>query len=354
MKRTIVSTFAYLLGIVSCDKSATAPTPIPIGPPVSLKVVEGANQQAVASAELPNPIRFSLTDSAGRAVKGQIVNFVVVSGGGAVPAAFALTDSSGIVGTKWTLGSLVADSQVIEARFVGEAGNQLLSARVRASALPDRAVQLVKVSPNPNDIKLGTLVPDSLFVHAVDRFGNGVPGQVVRWTVNNNGTVSRDSVVTNGGGYAATRWNIGTINPPLPILTASLAGVAPVTFTATPAIEIPVSINLLPDTIRITSLGDAGRKQMIAQVRDRFGNLIADRIGTTDSRGNSDNAVTTTFFVTGNTMTTSSILYIWGSDYVAAKFTGQEAVCARVSALISFTGERANLMDCSPVFVTNQ
>jgi len=46
-----------------------------------------------------------LLNTRGRPVKGQIVNFRVVQGGGSVFAGAAFTDNNGVVQDWWTIGS---------------------------------------------------------------------------------------------------------------------------------------------------------------------------------------------------------------------------------------------------------
>ncbi len=85
---------AGLLVLASC--AAPVGTDQPAGP-LSLSVVSGDNQTAPPGTELPNPIVALVQDSRGHAVRGQIVNFVVVSGGGSVFAGAAISGGDGIV-----------------------------------------------------------------------------------------------------------------------------------------------------------------------------------------------------------------------------------------------------------------
>src|SRR3989338_7763356 len=64
----------------ACDKP-TAPTG---GAPALLQIVSGDDQSNVVGQELPNPLVAKVVDSSSAPVKGQLVNFRVVSGGGSV------------------------------------------------------------------------------------------------------------------------------------------------------------------------------------------------------------------------------------------------------------------------------
>jgi len=72
--------------------------------PLTLSLVSGNNQSGPPGTELPNPIVARVEDSRAHPVKGQIVNFVVVSGGGSVFAGAAISGGDGLVQERWTVG----------------------------------------------------------------------------------------------------------------------------------------------------------------------------------------------------------------------------------------------------------
>jgi len=100
--------------------------------PLTLSVVSGDNQSGPPGTELPNPLVALVDDSRGHAVRGQIVNFVVVSGGGSVFAGAAITGADGIVQERWTLGA--SGPQRVEARAIDGA----TGAKLRGSSAPAR------------------------------------------------------------------------------------------------------------------------------------------------------------------------------------------------------------------------
>jgi hypothetical protein len=102
---------ALLLG--SCTE---APTAVPTAGSVLLNVVSGNTQKGDAGKELPNPIVVVATDEKGHVVKDQIVNFVVVAGGGSVFAGTSITDNKGKAQDYWTLGA--EGEQKVEVRAV--------------------------------------------------------------------------------------------------------------------------------------------------------------------------------------------------------------------------------------------
>ena len=106
------SLLAASLMLASCEQSVS---PTPTGE-LNLSVVSGDLQEGAAGAELPNPLVVKVTKPDGRPVRGQILNFRVVSGGGSVFAGTALTDERGIAQERWTLGT--SGVQKVEVRAV--------------------------------------------------------------------------------------------------------------------------------------------------------------------------------------------------------------------------------------------
>ena len=95
------TTLLAALAIGACAGKAPADlTP----PTLSLGVVSGRRQQAPAGQELPQPLVVQVLDSKLRPVKGQLVSFRVLSGGGSVYAGSSLTNADGIAQDYWTMG----------------------------------------------------------------------------------------------------------------------------------------------------------------------------------------------------------------------------------------------------------
>src|SRR5215813_2933058 len=102
MRLATVGRVAALLLLASCvAPSDTGDAPFGA---LSLSIISGNNQTAPPGTELPAPIVARVEDSRGRPVGGQIVNFVVVSGGGSVFAGAAISGRDGVVQEHWTLG----------------------------------------------------------------------------------------------------------------------------------------------------------------------------------------------------------------------------------------------------------
>jgi hypothetical protein len=91
----------------------------------SQAVLTGNDQQARAGTELPQPVTVQVLDAAGNGVHNQIVNFVVIEGGGHVYAGAALTDDQGFARDWWTLGEQ-AGANAMEARAVDSGSGEAL------------------------------------------------------------------------------------------------------------------------------------------------------------------------------------------------------------------------------------
>ncbi len=100
MRLSSLARITGLLVLASCVTPVD--TDQPVGP-LTLSVVSGDNQSGPPGTELPDPLVVLVEDSRAHAVRGQIVNFVVVSGGGRVFAGAAITGADGIVQERWTL-----------------------------------------------------------------------------------------------------------------------------------------------------------------------------------------------------------------------------------------------------------
>ncbi|MEX1255985.1 MAG: hypothetical protein WEG36_00050 [Gemmatimonadota bacterium] len=116
----------------------------------AFSVVSGNEQVGAPGVELADPLVVRAEDSRGRPLRGQIINFRVVSGGGTVFAGAAITDQQGTARERWTLGS--EGVQRVEARAVDPAtGAPLIFGVFTATFLDGEAplVQHAAALPNP-------------------------------------------------------------------------------------------------------------------------------------------------------------------------------------------------------------
>src|SRR5262245_13784585 len=95
--------FLSLAAFVACDDSNGAK--VKVGPISVVNIVSGDLQSDTVGQQLPSPLSVEVKDSAGHAIAQQVVNFVVVKGGGSVFAGAASTNAEGKAQELWTLGT---------------------------------------------------------------------------------------------------------------------------------------------------------------------------------------------------------------------------------------------------------
>jgi adhesin/invasin len=157
------------------------------------------------------------------------VTFTVASGGGSVTGATVSTNSSGIatVGS-WTLGPVVGTN------VLNAATGSLGGVSFTATSIAGAAASLAKNSGDNQAVQSGTAVPTPPSVIVRDANGNPKSGVTVTFAVaSGGGSITGASAVTNASGVAAVgSWTVGT-TPGVNTMSASVAGLSSVTFTAT-------------------------------------------------------------------------------------------------------------------------
>ena len=259
---------AAALSLAACDTTEPRPRVA-----ARLDIVSGDDQEGRAGAELANALVVKVTDDRGRPVRGQTVNFRVVSGGGSVSAGTAQTDEQGQIQARWTLGTstAAADSQRVEARAVDASGATLASATFSAIARPDVVSGFTAVGSNTRSGTAGSVILDSLAVRVTDRFGNPVPNVDVTWTASSGGTVSPATSRTDASGVAKARWTLGG-SATTQTATATVAGLGSVTFTANVGAGTTAQVIINPRSLRFTTLGR--QAQVTITAVDVYGNQI--------------------------------------------------------------------------------
>jgi hypothetical protein len=195
---------AAVLLLAACSGDGTGPRI-----PASMQIVSGDLQVAPVGTELPDPLVVRVLDDRGRPVRGQIINFRVVSGGGSVFAGSAETNGDGEARERWTLGPTPRDTQRVEARAVDPATGQALTFAVFRAVGTAGSASSVAVVHAPTRLPVGG--SDSVVVRVLDALGNPVPDVPVTWTVTEGGgTVQAAESRTGADGLARTTWTMGS------------------------------------------------------------------------------------------------------------------------------------------------
>lgn len=159
---------------IGCGKdSGTGPKHV--GPPASLTIVSGDQQQAAVGTELPKPLVAKVVDANGNAIQGQAVNFRVTAGGGSVFAGTSISNADGIAQERWTLGTVAGMDQTVEARAVDNTtGQPLVFATFHATAVAGPPTRLTLLTQPSAGARSGRVLDTVPVVRLTDQYGNAV------------------------------------------------------------------------------------------------------------------------------------------------------------------------------------
>ncbi|HEU0012622.1 MAG TPA: Ig-like domain-containing protein [Longimicrobium sp.] len=216
---------ACLLLAAACEGGGGTPP----RPPFAVTALPGvpASQSATAGASVPVAPAVRVTDEGGRALADVPVTFAVALGGGSVAGGAAVTDGDGIARAGgWTLGT-TAGANVLTATVAG-----LDPVVFTAQGTPGPPASLVKAQGDAQTATVGSALPVLLAVRVDDQHGNAVPGVAVSFAVTAGGAVlSGTQGQTDAQGRVDVLLTLGPVAGNAAV-TASAAGLAPVTFTA--------------------------------------------------------------------------------------------------------------------------
>jgi hypothetical protein len=206
----------------------------------SASIVSGDGQSGIAGTGLELPLAVLVVDQAGAPLDRVGVSWAVISGGGAIPAA-TVTGPDGIARAEYVLAT-TAGPKVVRATVHGLESEALT---FTATALPGPPGRLVRLGGDGQSAQPGQALPDPLKVNVIDRYGNGVPGVVVTWTVTEGGgTLTGPTSETNDSGVAGMTLVTGAAGPQA--VRAEVEGLAgsPVGFSATAVATISLVASL--------------------------------------------------------------------------------------------------------------
>lgn len=226
---------------VACRSDGITNSPS-VTPTLSIVSGGGDNQTGTAGATLPAPLVVQVSGVNG-SVDGQLLNFVVTSGGGSVFATAVMTGTPtsgpfaqmpGIAENTWTLGG--TGPQIVEARLVDPVtGATLTQATFHATAVPGPVYTLKLLSGDKQTAVVDATLSNVLRVAVTDNVGAPIPGVVVAFTTAaGHGSPSASSVATLADGTATVSWRLGKKSGE-DTLTATVVGHSanPVVVTAT-------------------------------------------------------------------------------------------------------------------------
>lgn len=158
--------------------------------------VSGDNQSATTGAALPNPLVVRVVNAQNTPQAGVTVNFDIISGGGALSVASAVTNASGQASTTVT---------------VGQAPTALGGLTVRATAIGIGTTNFsaTAIPTNPNPIYLENLNPGTTN-WKLDNPGNGeIAGYASATSVNKGGSLDIKVSLAQQGQYTIDVYRLG-------------------------------------------------------------------------------------------------------------------------------------------------
>lgn len=220
-------TLVALVCLAGSCRDSKAPT----APVAGATIAGGDAQTGTVGLQLAKPLTVQVLSVGGTPDSGQAVTFRVISGGGTLSTPTATTDASGLASTQWTLGHVVADSQVVVASMGTDTASSATMIGAFHAQATAGAAQIAAVSGSGQSAAPGAALPDSLLARVADMYGNPIAQTAVNWATS-YGSITPASVMSNAQGYASARWTLGSSSG-AQTATATANGLTPVSYSAT-------------------------------------------------------------------------------------------------------------------------
>ncbi len=180
-----------------------------------LKLESGNNQEGIVGELLPEPLKVSIRDSAGKAIAGQDVTFKVTAGEGQlegnVTQKTVKTDTTGFVALTLRLGTKPGENRVTATSNPATLQGSPMLFKATGKAGPPEI--LVKAAGDSSKGVVGNPLPTPLVAQVTDKHGNGIQGIEVTFTVKSGGgnLEGQSSLkrVTNAEGKAQVTLTLG-------------------------------------------------------------------------------------------------------------------------------------------------
>jgi hypothetical protein len=240
--------------------------------PAAIVKASGDNQSAGAGTALASPLVVQVNSAAGSGVPGVVVNFEVTPQSGATLSTLtAVTNSAGQAQVNVTLGTSPG-TVTVSASVVGVA----TAAVFTATATAREPAALAIVSGNNQTAAADSALADALVVKVTDQYANPVSGITVNFAVTGGAaSLSAPTATTGSDGQAQVNATLGT-TPGTVTMAASVTGVAaPVTFTATATVGLPVPPIIVSGNNQPAAVNSPLSEPLVVKVADQYGNPLA-------------------------------------------------------------------------------
>ncbi len=165
--RTVLAVLA--VSVAACAKSTTDATQTP----AAIRAASGTLQTGTVGTALTVPLSVVVTDAAGKAIAGAVVQWDASAGSGTTNPSASETDAKGAATAIWTVGT-TAGTQRVTANVSGVAPVTFIATVIAGPA--------ISVIATPEQAFLG--IGDTLRIRAAarDQYGNDITGQALTFT----------------------------------------------------------------------------------------------------------------------------------------------------------------------------
>ena len=321
LRRSLSALAICIAATLSCSDS-TGPDQ---QPPAEIVVLAGETQEGSAGQVAGDSLIVAVVDADGDPVRGVMVEFAVVQGGGSLSAARDTTDAAGRAAVRWTLGPQ-AGTQRATAIVAGVPTADFTA--IVSAAAPASVTAMSGASQNAT---VGALAPDTLVARVTDQYGNPVGGVVVTWSASAGATLAPVISTTGDDGLVKARLTAGTTVGTF-TATAAIAGLAPATFTVTAAPGAPASL-IVTGGNQQGAAGVALGDSLVARVFDQYGNAVPGvAVAWTTAHGGSFSPATSTTDAAGRVATRWTLGPGVGSQTATIAVTGLDATTVSSTA----------------------
>jgi len=238
--------------------------------PATIIAAKGTGQTGIVGGLLADSLAVLVTDRFGNPIAGQAVVWSVPAGQGSVSATNTVTGADGRAAVTRTLGPSTG-TQTTTATAAGVPGSPVTFTHTATSGT---AVRVVKLFGDNGVAPVGSRLTDSLVVQVQDATGNGVPGRNVNWVITTGGgSAQPTSSTTDASGKAFTVWTLGP-TAGTNTLTAAVAGLPQVQFSATGISAQPAQIAPQSATSQNGTAGQAVGAPPSVRVADSNNNPV--------------------------------------------------------------------------------
>jgi hypothetical protein len=238
----------------------------------SLTASGGNNQSAYVGTQLPTAISVQLLNSyTGQPVPNVTITFSATPSGGTFSSPTAVTNSSGIATTNYTLPT-VPGSITITASGPSNSPTTTASFVETANAGPPASIALVSGGNQKGTV--ATTLPAPIVVSVTDSYNNLVPNALVSFTDNSSGgTFNPPSTDTNSSGQASSFYTLPTKAEALTL--DAITGNLQVGITERSVAASPSTLSYVSGDNQSAPPNTELPKPLVVAVKDQYGNLVS-------------------------------------------------------------------------------